>query len=68
MAAVSISREVSIKQVQIYGRWQGENASQRTEIVNGVFGANAVTANDVQFWFRRFRSGIFDVEVAIKCR
>ncbi|GFW82314.1 histone-lysine N-methyltransferase SETMAR [Trichonephila clavipes] len=31
------------------------------EIVNG---ADTVTANYVQFWFRRFRSGIFDVKGA----
>ncbi|GFT42363.1 putative DD34D transposase [Trichonephila clavipes] len=34
------------------------------EIVNSVYGANTVTANYVQFWFRRFRSGIFDVKDA----
>ncbi|GFV72864.1 histone-lysine N-methyltransferase SETMAR [Trichonephila clavipes] len=43
---------------------KGENASQVAEIVNGVYGADTVTANYVQFWFRRFRSGIFDVKVA----
>lgn len=43
---------------------KGENASQTAEIVNGVYGANTVTANYVQFWFRRFRSGIFDVKDA----
>ncbi|GFY14389.1 uncharacterized protein TNCV_1021541 [Trichonephila clavipes] len=41
-----------------------ENASQVTEIVNGVYGAKTVTANYVQFWLRRFRSGIFDVKDA----
>ncbi|GFV47221.1 histone-lysine N-methyltransferase SETMAR [Trichonephila clavipes] len=34
------------------------------EIVYGVYGVNTVTANYVQFWFRRFRSGIFDVKDA----
>ncbi|GFV84852.1 hypothetical protein TNCV_4298341 [Trichonephila clavipes] len=38
-----------------------EKASQAAEIVNGVYGVNAVTANFVQFWYRR---GIFDVKVA----
>ncbi|GFT50836.1 histone-lysine N-methyltransferase SETMAR [Trichonephila clavipes] len=42
----------------------GEDASQVAEIVNGVYGANTVTANYVQFWFRRLRSGIFDVKDA----
>ncbi|GFX77871.1 histone-lysine N-methyltransferase SETMAR [Trichonephila clavipes] len=77
MAVVSISREVSIKQPQIYARCQevnkeniryilhfffdnGENASQATEIVNGVYGADTVTVNYLQFWFRRFRLGILD--------
>ncbi|GFV10212.1 histonelysine Nmethyltransferase SETMARlike [Trichonephila clavipes] len=37
--------------------------------INGYFerlckGADTVTANYVQFWFRRFRSGIFDVKDA----
>ncbi|GFT55533.1 histone-lysine N-methyltransferase SETMAR [Trichonephila clavipes] len=40
------------------------NASQAAEIVNGFYGADTVTVNDVQFWFRRFRSGIFDVKGA----
>ncbi|GFV05129.1 histone-lysine N-methyltransferase SETMAR [Trichonephila clavipes] len=34
------------------------------EIVNGVYGFDAVTANCVEFWFRRFRPGILDVEDA----
>ncbi|GFV75282.1 histone-lysine N-methyltransferase SETMAR [Trichonephila clavipes] len=43
---------------------KGENASQAVEIVNGIYGADTVTANYVLFWFRRFHSGIFDVEDA----
>ncbi|GFU90231.1 histone-lysine N-methyltransferase SETMAR [Trichonephila clavipes] len=43
---------------------KSEKASQVAEIVNGVYGADTVTANYVQFWFRRFRSGIFDVQDA----
>ncbi|GFX98820.1 general transcription factor II-I repeat domain-containing protein 2B [Trichonephila clavipes] len=42
----------------------GENASQVAEIANGFYGPNTVKANCVKFWFRRFRSGIFDVKVA----
>ncbi|KAL9910473.1 histone-lysine N-methyltransferase SETMAR-like isoform 1-T5 [Glossina fuscipes fuscipes] len=43
---------------------KGDNASQAATIVNGVYGSDTVTANYVQFWFRRFRSGIFDVKDA----
>ncbi|GFW01182.1 histone-lysine N-methyltransferase SETMAR [Trichonephila clavipes] len=43
---------------------KGENASQVAETATGVYGADTVTANYVQFWFRRFRSGIFDVKDA----
>ncbi|GFW54525.1 histone-lysine N-methyltransferase SETMAR [Trichonephila clavipes] len=64
MAVVSISREVSIKQFQICARCQGENAIQALEIVNGVYGADTVTANYMEFWFRRFHYGIFDVKDA----
>ncbi|GFW09070.1 hypothetical protein TNCV_3081621 [Trichonephila clavipes] len=108
MAVVSISREVLVRQFQIYARCQGdiitlknlfccllfgpfscelqgvkngsqqrensvhftvffgksENESQVAEIVNGVYGADTVTVNYVQFWFRRYRSCIFDVKVA----
>ncbi|GFW95796.1 histone-lysine N-methyltransferase SETMAR [Trichonephila clavipes] len=45
-------------------RTKDENASQVAEIANDVYGADTVTANYVQFWFRRFRSGIFDVKEA----
>ncbi|GFX39185.1 histone-lysine N-methyltransferase SETMAR [Trichonephila clavipes] len=38
----------------------GENASQAAEIVNGVYSTDTVTANYLQFWFRRFQSVIFD--------
>ncbi|GFW44391.1 histone-lysine N-methyltransferase SETMAR [Trichonephila clavipes] len=62
MAVVLISHEILIKQIQIYVRCQGENISQVAEIVNDVYGADTVTANDVLFWFRRFRSGIFDIK------
>ncbi|GFW48416.1 histone-lysine N-methyltransferase SETMAR [Trichonephila clavipes] len=37
---------------------------QAAEIVHGVYGADTVTVNYVQFWFRRIRSGIFDVKGA----
>ncbi|GFV48552.1 histone-lysine N-methyltransferase SETMAR [Trichonephila clavipes] len=40
---------------------KGENASQ-AEIAHVTYGVNTVTANYVQFWFRRFHSGIFDVK------
>ncbi|GFX41451.1 retrovirus-related Pol polyprotein from type-1 retrotransposable element R1 [Trichonephila clavipes] len=43
---------------------KGENASQVTEIANYVYGTDTVTANYLQFWFRQFRSGIFDVKGA----
>ncbi|GFU68118.1 histone-lysine N-methyltransferase SETMAR [Trichonephila clavipes] len=43
---------------------KGEKASQVVEIANGVYDVDIVTANYVQFWFRRFRSGIFDVKDA----
>ncbi|GFW30087.1 histone-lysine N-methyltransferase SETMAR [Trichonephila clavipes] len=62
MAVVSISREVPLKQFQIHARCEGENARQAAEIENGVNGADTVTANYVQFWFRQFHSGIFDVK------
>ncbi|GFV31172.1 retrovirus-related Pol polyprotein from transposon 412 [Trichonephila clavipes] len=43
---------------------KAENARQVAKIVNGVYGADTVTANYVQFWYRRFRSGISDVKDA----
>ncbi|GFX23805.1 histone-lysine N-methyltransferase SETMAR [Trichonephila clavipes] len=43
---------------------KGENVKQAAEIVNGAYGADIVTANYEQFWFHRFRSGIFDVKVS----
>ncbi|GFV30236.1 histone-lysine N-methyltransferase SETMAR [Trichonephila clavipes] len=41
-----------------------ENASQVAEMVKGVYSADTATANYVQFWFRRFRSGTFAVQDA----
>ncbi|GFX11054.1 histone-lysine N-methyltransferase SETMAR [Trichonephila clavipes] len=43
---------------------KGENASQVAEIANGVYCPYIITANYMQFWFHRFRSGIFDVKDA----
>ncbi|GFW30984.1 histone-lysine N-methyltransferase SETMAR [Trichonephila clavipes] len=43
---------------------KGQNASHMAEIANDIYGTNTVTANHVQFWFRRFRSGIFDIKYA----
>ncbi|GFW36364.1 histone-lysine N-methyltransferase SETMAR [Trichonephila clavipes] len=45
---------------------KSENVSQVAGIVNRVYGADTVTANYVQFWFRRFRSGIFDVKDTLR--
>ncbi|GFW83420.1 DUF4817 domain-containing protein [Trichonephila clavipes] len=53
----SQQRENSVHSAVFFDK--DENASQATKIVNG---ADTVTANSVQFWFRRFRSGIFDVK------
>ncbi|GFV91361.1 histone-lysine N-methyltransferase SETMAR [Trichonephila clavipes] len=36
-----------------------ENASHGSEIPNGAYGADTVTANYVQFWFRQFRSDLY---------
>ncbi|GFW03958.1 hypothetical protein TNCV_2050741 [Trichonephila clavipes] len=41
---------------------KSEYASLMAEIVNDVYGANTVTANYVQFWFRRFHSSGSDVK------
>ncbi|GFV64174.1 histone-lysine N-methyltransferase SETMAR [Trichonephila clavipes] len=43
---------------------KGDNASQVTEIVNGVYDTDTVTANYGQLWFCRFRSELFDVKLA----
>ncbi|GFU23675.1 histone-lysine N-methyltransferase SETMAR [Trichonephila clavipes] len=43
---------------------KNKNAGQVTKIVHDIYGADTVTANCVQFCFRRFRSGIFDVKDA----
>ncbi|GFW01258.1 histone-lysine N-methyltransferase SETMAR [Trichonephila clavipes] len=43
---------------------KGGNASQTAKIVNIVYSADTVKADYVQFWFRRFRSGIFYVKNA----
>ncbi|GFU93108.1 histone-lysine N-methyltransferase SETMAR [Trichonephila clavipes] len=57
--------EVNKEKIQFFLQFfldKSENASQVAEIANGVDGADTVTANYMQFWFRRFRSGIFDVK------
>ncbi|GFY31448.1 histone-lysine N-methyltransferase SETMAR [Trichonephila clavipes] len=59
--------EVNKEKIRFFSQFlfdKGENASQMAEIANGVYGADTVTATYVQFWFRRFRSGIFDVKDA----
>ncbi|GFT03709.1 histone-lysine N-methyltransferase SETMAR [Trichonephila clavipes] len=57
-------KKVKIRYILQFFFDKGENASQVAEIVNGVYGAVTVTANYVQFWFHRFRTGIFDVKDA----
>ncbi|KAG5311381.1 SETMR methyltransferase, partial [Acromyrmex insinuator] len=43
---------------------KGENASQAVENVNNVYSPDTVSNSQSQFWFRRFRSGNFDVKDA----
>ncbi|GFW80152.1 histone-lysine N-methyltransferase SETMAR [Trichonephila clavipes] len=43
---------------------KGKNTNQVAEIANGVYGRDTVTAYCMQFWFRRFRSGVIDVKDA----
>ncbi|GFW17148.1 histone-lysine N-methyltransferase SETMAR [Trichonephila clavipes] len=45
-------------------RIQLKRTNQVAAIVHGANGADTITANSVQFWFRRFRSGIFDAKNA----
>ncbi|GFX53152.1 transposable element Tcb1 transposase [Trichonephila clavipes] len=50
---------------------KGENASQVAEIVNGIYDADTVTANFMQFWFHRFRSDVareFDIAHSVVSR
>ncbi|GFT05791.1 histone-lysine N-methyltransferase SETMAR [Trichonephila clavipes] len=59
--------EVNKEKIQFFLQFffdKSENASQVAEIANGVYCSYTVTANYVQFWFRRFRSGIFYVKDA----
>ncbi|GFT31651.1 histone-lysine N-methyltransferase SETMAR [Trichonephila clavipes] len=59
--------EVNKEKIRYFSQFffdKGENASQAAEIVDGVYGADTVTGNYVQFWFRRFRSGIFEIKDA----
>ncbi|GFW27038.1 histone-lysine N-methyltransferase SETMAR [Trichonephila clavipes] len=59
--------EVNKEKIRLFLQFffdKGENASQVAEIAKGLYGADTLTANYVQFWFRRFRSGIFDVKDA----
>ncbi|GFV33910.1 histone-lysine N-methyltransferase SETMAR [Trichonephila clavipes] len=63
-----LNTEVNKEEIRLFLKFffnNGENASQVAEIVNCVYGVDTVTANNLgQFWFRRFRSGIFDVKDA----
>ncbi|GFY29369.1 histone-lysine N-methyltransferase SETMAR [Trichonephila clavipes] len=62
-----LKMEVNKEKLQFFLQFffdKSENASQVAEIANGVYGADTVTVNYVQFWFRGFRSGIFDVKDA----
>ncbi|GFV80061.1 histone-lysine N-methyltransferase SETMAR [Trichonephila clavipes] len=58
----SLQREHSVHFTVFFDK--SKNAGQAVEIVHGVYGADTVTANYMQFWFRRYRSGIFDVKDA----
>ncbi|GFW61300.1 histone-lysine N-methyltransferase SETMAR [Trichonephila clavipes] len=63
MLKMEISKE-KIRYILQFFLDKGENENQAAEIVNGIYGVDTVTTNYVQFWFRRFRSGIFDVKDA----
>ncbi|GFV48443.1 histone-lysine N-methyltransferase SETMAR [Trichonephila clavipes] len=57
--------EVNKEKIQFFLQFffdKSEKAIQVVEIANGVYGADTVTVNNVQVWFRRFRSGIFEVK------
>ncbi|GFX20661.1 histone-lysine N-methyltransferase SETMAR [Trichonephila clavipes] len=61
--------EVNKEKIQFFLQFffdKSEHASQVAKIASGVYSAETVTANYnyVQFWFRRFHSGIFDVKDA----
>ncbi|GFY16395.1 uncharacterized protein TNCV_2350381 [Trichonephila clavipes] len=69
MARVRILSRMLVQQLSLVQRnmvWFSRSLSNEcaAEIVDGVYGANTVTAYYVQFWFRPFRSGIFEVKDA----
>lgn len=47
---------------------KGKNASQVVENLNSVYGPDIGTVNHAEFWFRRFRSGNFDIKDAPRTR
>ncbi|GFV34959.1 histone-lysine N-methyltransferase SETMAR [Trichonephila clavipes] len=60
-----VKMEVNKEKIRFFLQFffdKGENASLVAEIVNGVYGADTVTANYVQFWFRRLGSEIIEVD------
>ncbi|GFS53475.1 histone-lysine N-methyltransferase SETMAR [Trichonephila clavipes] len=59
--------EVNKERIRIFLKFffdKGENASQMAEIASGAYGADTVTSSYLQFWFHRFRSGIFKLKDA----
>ncbi|GFU57879.1 histone-lysine N-methyltransferase SETMAR [Trichonephila clavipes] len=49
--------EINKEKIHFFDK--GENANQVAKIADGIYGANTVTANYVQFWFRRFGSDFY---------
>ncbi|GFQ83065.1 hypothetical protein TNCT_392981 [Trichonephila clavata] len=41
---------------------KAKNASQATDIVNGVYGADTITTNYVKIWFHQFHPGMPIIE------
>ncbi|GFT08478.1 histone-lysine N-methyltransferase SETMAR [Trichonephila clavipes] len=61
---ITVNYTVEVQSAPSFFFDKDENTIQAAEIVNGVYGADTATTNCVQFWFRRFRSDIFDVKDA----
>ncbi|GFT41888.1 histone-lysine N-methyltransferase SETMAR [Trichonephila clavipes] len=60
-------KEVNKEKIRFFFQFffdKGENASQVAEIANGAYDPDTVTSDYMQFLFRQFRSGIFDVKDA----
>lgn len=66
MSSTSESRKAHFRQILLFYFRKGTNAAGAMRAICDVYGEGSITQSTCSYWFRRFRSGDFNLDDAFR--